>query len=147
MLKIGQAYETLLAPHIHSKAPTIPFYSSVNAELVSAPGSLDASYWRQNLETPVLFNKAMKRMTEEQSGSRIFIEISAHGSMRLVIPDYFTSEQGHEPDTYFPVMSRGKNCDKQLLKLVGELFIRNVLVDFDALAPKGTTLTDLPQGY
>jgi len=135
MLEIGKTYETLLTPHIHSKSPTIPFYSSVTAELISTPGSLDASYWRDNLEKPVLFNAAIERSIKDHTGSRLFVEISANGNMKFLIRDFIRARD-NAPDFYIPAMSRGKNCDEQLLELIGELFIRNIPINFDILAPK-----------
>jgi len=132
MLEIGQRYETLLAPHIHSKSPAIPFYSSVSGELVSQPSSLNASYWRENLEKPVNFTAAMMRMSEDQRQNRLFIEVGVRGNMRLPIRD-FISARDQTQDAYFPAMSKDKNCEEQFLKLVGELFVRNFPIDFDAL--------------
>ena len=60
MKSLGQQYEDLLRPHVSSKAPSIPFFSTVTNTIVDKEGVLDAHYWRANLESPVLFNTGVK---------------------------------------------------------------------------------------
>ncbi|KAI2915447.1 hypothetical protein CBS147371_5732 [Aspergillus niger] len=55
MLDIGDSLEALLRDRIDSKAPVVPFFSSVRATRINGAGGLNASYWRENLESPVLF--------------------------------------------------------------------------------------------
>ncbi|WP_280404818.1 type I polyketide synthase [Nocardia brasiliensis] len=60
-----------LAPN----APTVPLYSTVTGELVTA-GTWDAEYWCANVRQPVRFYDAVVRAIG--AGSRVFLEVGSH---------------------------------------------------------------------
>ena len=59
----------------------LPFVSTVTGDVFA--GSLDATYWWDNVRQPVLFEPAIRRMAE--LGCRTFVEISPHGILQRYI--------------------------------------------------------------
>lgn len=60
MKQIGSEYEHCISSHIEYEQEMLPFCSSVTSNTITDPRKLDASYWRQNLESPVLFTEAIQ---------------------------------------------------------------------------------------
>jgi acyl transferase domain-containing protein len=75
MKGIGKAYEGLLGTLVHAGESTVPFYSSVSGNLKMGSSVLGASYWRGNLESPVLFNSAVNSYLKENTTDTIFVEV------------------------------------------------------------------------
>lgn len=145
MLDIGESLEAFLASRIYSKSPSIPFYSSVTAKQVTSPGSFNAAYWRQNFESPVLFSAAVEHLLDARGSlaPQLFLEVGPHGALAGPLRQILTACD-RTKDSYLSAMTRGKDCSESILKLVGELFLKHVSVDFTQIAPAGNVLTDLP---
>lgn len=88
MKLIGQTYEDLLKPFLcaqqSSRDATCPFYSSVTGQEMDAAADFGAYYWRNNLESPVLFSSAMKSLVKDFP-NLIMIEIGPHHALRSAI--------------------------------------------------------------
>ncbi|THV54035.1 hypothetical protein BGAL_0036g00340 [Botrytis galanthina] len=142
MLDLGEEYQALLEPHISSSAPNVPFYSTVLNEVVSQKGGLDASYWRKNLESPVLFNTTMENLLSKSSSSNLFLEIGPHSALAGPLRQIFKRLQ---PDAiYIPTLVRNENDTTSLLTTAGNLFLKGLPIDFSSINPRGSVLTTLP---
>ncbi|KAK3688033.1 hypothetical protein B0T22DRAFT_425418 [Podospora appendiculata] len=143
MKELGPTYETLLSPYISSKAPLVPFFSTVTNEMIYEKGSVDAQYWRSNLESPVLFSTGVRALLEYQGPNNTLVEIGPHsalsGYVRQILKDF-----GAESVSYLPTLIRESDGSKALLTTAGHLFTQGLKIRFDAINPAGRVLTDLP---
>lgn len=143
MRKLGEDYERQLSPHLYSKAPTVPFFSTVTNEMVSSKGVLDASYWRSNLESPVLFNTGVKELLAKQGLNTVLVEIGPHSALSGPLRQ-ITSQLGAQQVSYVPTLVRNEDESKALLRTAGELFCKGLGIQFAAINPEGRVLTSLP---
>ncbi|KAL6897583.1 polyketide synthase [Trichoderma evansii] len=116
MKKYGPSYKQHLKPFIQSLDPTTPFYSSVTGKRLNGAGSLDAHYWRSNMERPVLFNTALRSALHDHSDER-----------------------------FIATLQRNKICSNSILETVGKIFQHNVSLDFSAVFPSGKIVRNLPR--
>ncbi|KAJ8123759.1 hypothetical protein ONZ43_g364 [Nemania bipapillata] len=107
MKKIGEDYERQLKPYVSSKVTSIPFFSTVTGYMALGE-SLDATYWRSNLESPVLFNTGVQNLVEFQGRNSVLVEIGPHsalsGPLRQIL-SYIKAQQA----LYVPTLLRSKN--------------------------------------
>lgn len=75
MRGIGKAYESSLDSVVAASSPTVPFYSSLTGDLEMEPGFLGATYWRRNLESPVLFYPAVMSYLKTSKHDSLFVEV------------------------------------------------------------------------
>ncbi|KFZ17687.1 hypothetical protein V501_01603 [Pseudogymnoascus sp. VKM F-4519 (FW-2642)] len=144
MQEIGEEYETLLKGHVQSTTPSVPFFSSVTGTIVTAAGELGSSYWRQNLESPVLFSTAVKNCMESQSDAQLFLEIGPHSALSGPLRQIFQAAQMQHQPSYVSLLVRSKDCTESLLSAVGRLYAHSISVDFAALYAEGEVLKGLP---
>jgi len=82
---------SLLTNTIHAKVPTLPFASSVTGRMLGGVEVLDASYWQQNLVSPVLYNSAMTSLATILPSPIVVIEIGPRMSyFHVKTSIYFT---------------------------------------------------------
>lgn len=141
MKTVEAKYSNFLGKAIHAKEPTVPFYSSVTGGLLRNGETLSASYWVQNLISPVLFLSTVSAIIDSVSQPLAFLEIGPHttlaGPVRQIMKE---AKEAH----YIPTLVRNQDALTSLLKTAGELWISNVDVNFDSINPPGKLLTDLP---
>lgn len=141
-----QAYESAYAEAIRDirgeHQPSVPLYSSVTGKVINSPGKFAASYWCQNLVSPVLFHTAVRTIIAAKFQNPVWLEIGPHSALAGPLRQIFQAE-GAEL-TYVPTLQRGKDDTQSVLSTIGNLWRHNVEVDFNALNPAGTVLTDLP---
>jgi len=143
MKKIGEDYERELAPYIRSKTPTVPFFSTVTNEMVLGD-SLNAAYWRSNLESPVLFNSGVSELLGFQGLNGILVEVGPHSALAgplRQIQAYLKARQ----TVYVPTLVRYENDSNALLSTAGQLFCRGIKVRFDTINPPSYVLSSLPK--
>ena len=128
---------------MQSKAPTIPFLSTVTGKIISQAGEANAAYWRSNLEQPVLFNTTFGEMLQGQSEDQVLLEIGPHGALAAPIRQILSSISRNN-DNYIAAMTRGGDCHASLLDCVGRLHVLGIPVSLETFIPKGKVLTDLP---
>lgn len=142
MKQIGEDYERQLAPHITSKAPLVSFLSTVTGKMVTGD-SLDAAYWRSNLESPVLFNTGVKALLESHGINSVLVEVGPHsalsGPLRQIL-----SHLGAQHALYVPTLLRSKNESMALLNTAGQLFCRGLNIRLDSINPIGRVVPSLP---
>ncbi|KAI1131714.1 putative polyketide synthase [Nemania abortiva] len=145
MFPLAQLYEDHLRPYMQklSRDPTTPFYSSVTGKRLTGVGKLGPAYWRSNMESPVLFNSALRAVLMSEKQRIVLIEIGPHpalsGPVRQILNDL------GRRDTHMGTLSRGTGCQESMLQLAGKLYLENVPMSYHIQCPPGRFLKDLPQ--
>ncbi|KAI9170607.1 Lovastatin diketide synthase LovF 15 [Paramyrothecium foliicola] len=142
MREIGEDYRATIAPHLEGKQAKKPFFSSVTGTGLPEERTLDAKYWQQNLESPVLFSPAMAGILKHFKNPA-FLEIGPHGALAGPARQVFSKASASPP--YFSAMTRNEDCVNSYLAAIGKLFELNVPLDLEAIAPAGQTLPNLPR--
>lgn len=148
MKESGVLYEQLMASHISSKAASVPFYSTVKNEVIQDEGCLSPSYWRANMERPVLFNTTMQKLLRERksSGNCVLLEIGPHPALAGPIRQILKATQtAPTAAAYVSTLTRDSNEAHSILSVAGQLFVHGVDVNFNVLTPSGRVRTDLPR--
>ena len=144
MCEYGPSYETHLKGFIRSVDPPIPLYSSVTGKRLTGDGTLETAYWRQNMESPVLFNSALRAALRDEAEKTVLIEIGPHpalgGSIGQILRDL-----GRSDDVHVGTLTRGKGCRESLLHFAGKLFQQNVPTGYSVLCPPGEFVRDVPR--
>ncbi|KAM7190948.1 lovastatin nonaketide synthase [Rhypophila sp. PSN 637] len=149
MKPYGEAYEQSISS-IQSCPPTIPFFSSVTGKKydgqTTPPGTLDAPYWRSNLESPVLFNTAVSNIMSSIANP-LMLEIGPHSALAGPLRQIFAASGG-KSYTYIPSLQRGKDDTECLLTTLGTLWTHDhnsdglIFPHLSSSPPR--VLTDLP---
>ncbi|GLA97323.1 type I Iterative Polyketide synthase (PKS) [Aspergillus tubingensis] len=143
MQEYGPHYEEHLQPFLQSRCPGVPFYSTVTGDRLTGDG-LGATYWRQNMESPVLFNACVRSVLRDHPEKLVFIEIGPHpalkGPIRQILHDVQRPDVGH-----VGTLQRSQQCQESLLKCAGMLFQYNVSLDLAKVCPPGQCVTNLPR--
>ncbi|KAJ2980610.1 hypothetical protein NUW58_g6899 [Xylaria curta] len=142
MKTIGQDYERQLAPYISSKPASVPFFSTVTAYMAMGD-SLDAAYWRSNLESPVLFSSGVKELLEFQGPNSILVEVGPHSALSGPLRQILSHLKAQQT-SYVPTLMRSQNDSTSLLNTAGQLFCKGLGIRFDSINPAGRVLPILP---
>ncbi|KAK2021943.1 hypothetical protein LX32DRAFT_574456 [Colletotrichum zoysiae] len=142
MQEIGSDYHAMIEPHLVGRPALVPFFSSVTGTGEPEKRKLDAKYWQQNLESPVLFNPAVAGVLRHVHNP-VFVEVGPHGALAGPARQIFSKASASPP--YLSVMVRNEDCVQSYLAALGKLFELNVPLDYAAVAPTGQTLPDLPR--
>lgn len=164
MRPVAATYEQLFSngrKHLPPDSPLLTsakMVSSVTNTVIPEDAIVDEKYWSANLRSPVLFNQAIQTIATNPEFSKVdmLIEIGPHSALSGPVKQV-KAEYKFEKLNYLPTLLRGENCANQLLKLAGELFLRDYPLDMervtsieDALPSgkirikKGSMLVDLP---
>ncbi|KAJ5918606.1 Fum1p [Penicillium verhagenii] len=145
MLEVGISYEPSLKNRIEFNSSMLPLFSSVNSAKMTDPRDLDAAYWRQNLQSPVLFSDAIKSTFKNADQGLIFLEIGPHSALAGPLRQIFKSVAPKKDPVYIPTMTRYVDDSRsQLLHTLGCIHTNGGIIDFSAANGKGQTLTNLP---
>ncbi|EXF75878.1 hypothetical protein CFIO01_00363 [Colletotrichum fioriniae PJ7] len=152
---IRKARQASLTKLMSDKAKMV---SSVTNSVLFEDAVLDEKYWSANLVSPVLFNQAVQTAltSKDLPAIDILIEIGPHSALSGPIRQIKT-EMKAEKLQYLPTLIRGSRCAEQVLKLAGELFLRNyplglatvtaieeVYLSGKIIPRKGNLIVDLP---
>jgi SAM-dependent methyltransferase len=145
MSQIGRVYYSKIQKHVKGSVPEVPFFSSVLGREIDKNDKLDAQYWQANLESPVLFDSAVKALIRSESHRPLcFAEVGPHSALAGPLRQIFkaTSCTG----SYVPTLVRNEDAHIKLLTSLGQLFAHGFPLSFDALFlnEKVRGLTDLP---
>lgn len=138
MERVAPSYAAMLQ-NLSYGCPNIPFYSSVTGELFES--CLDASYWVQNLVSPVLFLSATNRILEK-STTPLLLEVGPHSA--LSGPIRHTIKAKATQADYIPTLVRGGDAASCMLECAGSLFQKGYTINFEVINPVGRVLVDLP---
>lgn len=144
MEEVGAEYHAMLNGHVPTEQMKLPFSSSVTGEAISDSEQLGPSYWRQNLESPVLFYSAARALLTQLSQGTVFLEIGPHSALAGPLRQIFKSVKATTPPVYVPSLIRGKSGTGSLLTAVGQMHLLGVPIDFGSVTPGRTVLTNLP---
>jgi acyl transferase domain-containing protein/2-polyprenyl-3-methyl-5-hydroxy-6-metoxy-1,4-benzoquinol methylase len=143
MVEVGESYLDLLAGLVLPRRFEKPFFSSVTGKLFDTGDTLDLKYWQQNLESPVLFHSAVNCLLRHPLGqSPMFLEVGPHSALGGPLRQILAHNSSTAP--YAALMQRRQNCVDSFLTAIGKLFALNITMDFQALAPAGRLLPNLP---
>ncbi|GAB1213228.1 hypothetical protein ATERTT37_002377 [Aspergillus terreus] len=132
--------------------------SSVTSTVLSETTALDEAYWSANLLSPVLFTQAIQTIGSNSEFAHIdmIIEVGPHSALSGPIRQTKT-EYNFERLQYLPTLVRNENSAASLLKLVGELYLRDYPFDIERataieeaspsgkiFCSKGSLIVDLP---
>ncbi|KAI9157894.1 Highly reducing polyketide synthase gloL [Paramyrothecium foliicola] len=145
MQDCASPYEELIRSHILSKEASIPFYSSVTGYKVASKMGLGPSYWRSNLESPVLFRSAVEMILQDFTSQLAFLEIGPHSALQGPLRQIFRHKSSSKIPLYVPTQIRDQSAVHSALSAVGQLHAAGYEVDFSFFIPKATTLPDLPR--
>lgn len=114
MEEIGGLYETLIQGHITSKDPRVTFFSTVSSQIITAASSLQSSYWRSNLESPVLFSTTFDLLLKEKPQNHVFLEIGPHSTLGGPIRQILKYQKRID-DSYILTLVRGQDVRASIL--------------------------------
>ncbi|GLB05729.1 putative PKS/NRPS-like protein biosynthetic cluster [Aspergillus tubingensis] len=150
MLTIGPAYEESIRPHVTGNDSMRPMFSSVTGKTITDPTELDAAYWRRNMESPVLFHRAVRNILSssigQQNSAKAFVEVGPHSVLFGPLQQTFMQENPQPYPQYISTLTRMAETSTrmQLLTTLGNAFIHNLRLDLSQIFPSGRVLTDLP---
>ncbi|PHH92051.1 hypothetical protein CDD83_9169 [Cordyceps sp. RAO-2017] len=148
MRDVGAKYEELLAPYAkegrETGMPAVPFFSSVYGKALPAETRLDRTYWRKNLESPVLFLAAASSLLTGVPDVATVLEIGPHSALRGPLRQIFQERNPKRGPSYVPTLVRNNDCISSILDTVGQLYVRGHAVDFSFLNSATSMLVDLP---
>lgn len=144
MEALGPAYESLLGNVVQNNGCKIPFYSTVTGEVMPAQGEMGASYWRGNLEKPVLFSHAVKALLEARD-TKVIVEVGPHSALAGPLREIFGTENAEL--RYVPTVVREKSPAESLVKTAGNLHAFGVRINLAAVNRddgERNVVTDIP---
>ena len=107
----------------------VQMYSSLIGTLL-AGNNISTTYWRKNLESPVLFDEALQRLLSSNPTVDHVIEIGPHSALGGPVKEV-RSALDLDPAllTYLPSLKRGGDGVNNVLTLAGTLFLAGHPVD------------------
>ncbi|KAE8156902.1 KR domain-containing protein [Aspergillus tamarii] len=139
-------------------AKNVRMVSSVTSMVLSDTTVLDETYWSANLLSPVLFTQAIHLICSSAEFSHIdtLVEVGPHSALAGPIHQTKT-EYGFEKHQYLPSLIRNEHSAISLLKLAGELLLRDYPFNVERataieeaspsgkiFCSKGSLIVDLP---
>ncbi|KAI0817576.1 hypothetical protein GGR55DRAFT_673409 [Xylaria sp. FL0064] len=130
------------------------FFSSVYGH--AAPWSvLSSKYWRQNLESPVLFHQGISELVN-QAPVDILLEIGPHSALQGPLRQLSNKmDSSTKFPSYLTAIKRGSDNVNDMLTLAGTLFTKGCDIDLARVNAKegrggnqlqfGKVITDLPR--
>ncbi|KAJ5762471.1 polyketide synthase [Penicillium nucicola] len=147
MKPVGLPYETAISNYVDSNHHMLPMFSSVNGNRITDAADLTAKYWRQNLESPVLFADAMNNLLDSGNAetNHIILEIGPHSVLSSPIKQILQARHQRSSTLYVPTLIRyNQDCKRQLLSATGIVHIHGLDPDLLAITGPGRPLTDIP---
>lgn len=104
------------------KIPSVRMISTVTGDTAVPAQVISPVYWRQNLESPVRFEDAIRVVLKGEKHH--FIEVGPHSSLELPIRQTATRlNKAQDHYLYSSMLVRGKDATVTALNLVGTLFL------------------------
>ena len=132
MSLIGREYQDLLERTFKGlpatgNLPTTRWISSVYGEEVT--GKILPSYWRKNLESPVLFSDALEGLLKDSKLH--LVEVGPHSALQLPIKQTRIKLNLSEDDVHYSsALLREKDSTHCVLNLMGDLFLHGHDISF-----------------
>lgn len=143
MRTVGKHYEKLIGSIKTAPRPLeIPFFSSVTGLVTYDASLLGSSYWRANMENPVLFLSAVQSALQDTDKFSMALEVGPHAALSGPFRQICQDQKQSIP--YTNCLSRGEDSVSTILGSLGQLYCHGLVPDFDALNAGGHTLSNLP---
>lgn len=142
MKTVGDIYYGYIEKHLHPQPPHTPFFSSVNASVLSKSSSFGPAYWQNNLENPVLFRSANKNLLEHLPDATVHLEVGPHSALSGPLRQIY--KEKNVAIHYVSVLKRGQDDIDAFLEAVGQLYCGGVEVQVPAPA-EAEVLHDMPK--
>lgn len=140
--------------HYHTSHSTISMISTVTGEPLDGEHARNASYWVDNLISPVLFAPAIQRLCRDSprclrkkiDGSHRkavvvdhLIEVGPHAALRLPIFETLAALNDSQKDRciYLSTLVRGQPASITLLSVLGQLYCAGTSLDLRAVNDPG----------
>lgn len=149
MVDVGDRYyQMMLDCNVTAAAPSKLFFSSVSGHLCQpgedAPEILGPKYWRENMESPVLFRGALLDLLQRQASvNPVFLEIGPHSALAGPLRQTLTEAASQAP--YVTALTRRSNSVEDFLCAVGRLFTLHVDMNLTSLLQDRSCVPDLPR--
>ena len=149
MQPLGPKLVELLAPYQKEwkdASPEIRFMSTVTGDFKDS--GFGSDYWRQNMESPVLFTQGISRLLEDKKAH--FVEIGPHSTLELPLKQiYMSLGLDREQVAYSHALTRNQNGGECILNLAGRLHSFGHDIPFDKInlrlsSGQPRVITDLP---
>ncbi|KAF5869444.1 putative polyketide synthase protein [Botrytis fragariae] len=98
------------------------FFSSVYGRALDEGANIDGSYWRQNMESPVLFAEAVAALVTSVPVD-ILVEIGPHSALQGPLRQISKNHSGRFPE-YLTAIVRNNDNASDILTLAGTLFTK-----------------------
>lgn len=142
MEAVGEWYTTTVIKALHGLAPaqsTLPIaevkgmVSTVSGKMMCAEEEkIDASYWRRNMESPVLFSQSLE-MLLTRNPSLVLLEIGPHNALAGPIREIKRSIESAADVEYIPTLIRNQQSVENILQAAGQLFLKNYSINLGEL--------------
>lgn len=143
MRSVGIFYEELISTiKTSTNSLIIPFFSSVTGQATYDASLLGPTYWRANMERPVLFLSAVENALESMQEFGLALELGPHSA--LSGPFRQVCKESDKRIIYNSCLSRGADATTTILTAIGQLYCQGLTPDFSALSPGGVTMSNLP---
>lgn len=137
MKQAATVFRDLIEPYIVCNDNMIPLYSTLTGSVVNDPTQLSAGYWAANLESPVLFARAVESLLAAKKDiSKTFIEVGPHSLLSAPLRQILARHTS-QANKYIPTLLIDQDQARCLLQVAGELFSTGFVIDLEAINGKG----------
>ncbi|KAE8154183.1 polyketide synthase [Aspergillus avenaceus] len=143
MKELGSKFEESIRGHVSHNQSMIPLFSTLTGDIIKDPKVFTSTYWKRNLESPVLFNSAIRKILDLNAQSQVFFEIGPHSALSSPLRQAF-SGSGDKKISYIPTLVRDHEQWSCILVAIGRLYIHGIPVDLQNIIAPARVLTDLP---
>lgn len=155
MKRVSQQYRSLIGK-IAPRESNVPFHSTVYGRLVPG-GTLDASYWVDNLVSRVEFVKGVQSLlTTEQTSGPIdtLVEVGPHPALQTPVKDIVKTYASNRTMQFAQTLKRKTDAVDAMQQLAGTLFTHGMMTlnfqainfpNLSATSRKPAVLTNLPK--
>ena len=142
MRSLGDHYRKLITKRLSPRSPRVPFYSSVKLELLCEASDFGPQYWQDNLENPVLFHAAVKKLLAGSEDCSLHLEVGPHSALSGPLRQVYSETSASVK--YVPTLVRGKDDTESLLEALGQLYSLGVRISLPSGSDQARVLTDVP---
>ncbi|PHH62725.1 hypothetical protein CDD81_6713 [Ophiocordyceps australis] len=125
-LRVDMAYHSAYMREISGATAHVPFYSTVSGQLETVFG---ASYWKANLEMPVLFSSAMRTLMSDLHKETLFVEVGSHFTLSSPLRQNFAAYSSIS-HPYIPTLKRNSASATAVVDTLGQLYMHGYLPNY-----------------
>jgi len=146
MIALGEEYEILVRQGIDETTDEIAqdalfptsstWISSVNPHKTLSRKSLSPSYWRRNLESPVLFSQAIETLIQRENLTvDLLVEVGPHPALAGLLNQIRIEieRNGAKMPICHGTLRKSQDALMNILTLAGDLFINNTAINLAAV--------------